>query len=275
VQCSNCGFIYFNPRPTNKFMKKFYEKKYRYFYEGIKNVNEAYIQKRRWGEVAKYRYEKYNKYLSDGMRILDVGCGAGLFLKTIKEEISPSGIFGIEPNECLAKYSQEKLGPIIHNGFYEECNFETPFDLITVFHVLEHLHNLESFFLFLRKNLKENGFVFIETPNVAGSWEGIGMFHIAHLYAFTPRTISNLFRSNGFEIVEVQSIENEIDLSNLHLVAKKTSQPRPYIEPIDLEESKIIQEKCDRIKSTRATRGLRTIGKISCYKFLDLIGFLK
>jgi 2-polyprenyl-3-methyl-5-hydroxy-6-metoxy-1,4-benzoquinol methylase len=265
VECEQCGLVYVNPRPAHKYMALFYERYFRFFYEGHRTVTESYIRKKKWREWAQSRLQRYKRYIFGTSRVLDVGCGAGFFLDYVRQAFPSVIPAGIEPNPMMARFCREELGLEVHQEFLEAYSSDQSFDVITAFHVIEHLFDLQGFCQFLRRHLAPQGVAIVETPNVAGPWEGIGMFHLAHLYTFSPRTIANLFHSHRFEVVEVEPIENELDDSNLYVVARAGQEEKAELLTRDLQESAWVAAKCCKIKSWRTLRVLRNWAKMGYF----------
>lgn len=262
VECQGCGLIYVNPRPTRAFMEDFYTKWFRFFYEGRRKITEQYVADKKWREWDGSRVRRYDAYLSGPRRVLDVGCGAGYFAAQIQTENPGSTVVGIEPDSMMARHCREKLGLEVHQGFFETFTARDRFDVITAFHVIEHVFDLKKFLEFIWDRLRPGGITVVETPDVTGAWDRTGMFHIAHLYTFSPRTIRLLFELNGFETLDVGRLENELDKSNLYLIARKTSKAASVPLVRDLEESARIAAKCNRLGRVRAIRILRNWAKM-------------
>ena len=265
VECQKCGLVYVNPRPTRNYMENFYRKWFRFFYEGRRKIDEEYIRDKKWREWDASRVNRYRAHLSDKESVLDIGCGAGYFAAQVKAENPGSTVVGIEPDSMMVHHCRQQLKLDVHEGFFETFPAKGRFGAITAFHVIEHLFDLNNFFQFLRDHLQDDGVVIIETPNVGGSWGGIGLFHIAHLYTFSPRTITNLFSVHGFEVIQSGPLENDLDNSNLFLIARMKPEAKSVPLIRDLEESALISNKCNSLNNVRAARVIRNWAKMGYF----------
>lgn len=139
-------------------------------------------------------------------KLLDLGSGIGSFVN----EMHTHGwdVTGIEPdsdarNVALNLYDIKLSGNELYDSLPE--NF---FDVITLWHVLEHVHDLHDYVSFLKKRLKEKGLIFIAVPNYTSFEARIYKQYWAaydvprHLYHFTPQSMNNLMNRHGLKIVD-------------------------------------------------------------------------
>lgn len=99
----------------------------------------------------------------DANNLLDVGCGTGDFLQAAYN--SNWHVYGIEPNEKARSIANHKTNNAVSD--IEQLNKfkDNSFDVITLWHVLEHLPNLEMHIYILKRLLKPNGRIVIAVPN--------------------------------------------------------------------------------------------------------------
>jgi 2-polyprenyl-3-methyl-5-hydroxy-6-metoxy-1,4-benzoquinol methylase len=136
--------------------------------------------------------------------ILDVGAGTGAFLNTMKN--AHWNCTGIEPD----KTAREKALKLYNLNLKEAKElFLLPaesFDAITLWHVLEHVHELHEYVEKLKDLLKTNGKLFIAVPNYTSADAKIyGKFWAAydvprHLYHFSPKAIETLLNAHGLQL---------------------------------------------------------------------------
>lgn len=257
VECQDCGFVYTNPRPTENFMNVFYEKYFWFFFQGHYKINEKFFQRQRTREWAALRFARWAPYLTSANSILEIGCGSGLFLDQVRRNFPTIASTGIEPDPKMAKYCRKELALDVHQGFFQSDTSDSRFDVIALFHVIEHLFDFTGLFQFIRKHLTPCGLVIMEAPNVDGGWRTVYMIQFSHLHIFSPRTIENLFIKNGFEALHISTLENELDESNLSVVGRIAKVPAEKLSLRDAEKSARIRAKFQHMSTVRVLRILR------------------
>ncbi len=136
--------------------------------------------------------------------ILDVGCGTGAFLAEMKR--AGWHIDGIEANESARTIAIQQLDVAVQ-GPAKLDTLEKTYDAVTLWHVLEHLHNIPHILEQLYSLLKPGGRLCIAVPNRLSTDARIYGPHWAaydvprHLYHFTPFALEKLFTQYGFRPV--------------------------------------------------------------------------
>lgn len=138
--------------------------------------------------------------------LLDVGSGTGAFVNEMKEH--GWFVMGLEPDEGARAGAKKSYNIELYemNWFYELK--EGSFDAITLWHVLEHVHDLPGYVSRLRNLLKENGKLFIAIPNYTSKDAAIYKQYWAaydvprHLYHFSPRSMHFLMEKHGLKILQ-------------------------------------------------------------------------
>ncbi|MGJ5643024.1 class I SAM-dependent methyltransferase [Formosa sp. S-31] len=104
-----------------------------------------------------------NDFASEEKKLLDVGCGTGDFLVEAKKQ--NWNVWGVEPDTGARSLASEKLGKQIFNVASENTLQSESFDVITLWHVLEHLPDLEEQLKLYNALLKPNGYLVVAVPN--------------------------------------------------------------------------------------------------------------
>lgn len=144
-----------------------------------------------------------------GARLLDVGSGTGEVMLAARERgWRPQGV---EPERTAAEMAQSR-GLEVRVARLEQSGLpERSFDVVSAFHVLEHMPDSRAFLRTMSRWARPGGFVAIEVPNWASvqrrrrreRWEGLRPRE--HLVHFTPRTLRHAFEAVGIEPVMVRS----------------------------------------------------------------------
>jgi 2-polyprenyl-3-methyl-5-hydroxy-6-metoxy-1,4-benzoquinol methylase len=203
VQCNSCGFKFTNPRPEESDLGKYYKSEDYISHSNTKKgfINSAYQTVRKYTLLKKLQL--ISKYYKTG-KILDIGSGTGDFLKTMKN--AKWETIGIEPDEDARKFSIESNGLDIRTEVELSRLEEASFDVISMWHVLEHVPKLNERVEELRRLIKPNGMIIIAVPNcssldakIYGSkWAAYDVPR--HLYHFVPKDIEELFRRHGMKV---------------------------------------------------------------------------
>ena len=137
--------------------------------------------------------------------ILDLGCGTGSFVSEMK--LSGWDVTGLEPDPGARKLAKEmyELDIAGADEFYRLP--AEGFDAITLWHVLEHVHDPEKYIRQLKKILKEKGRIFIAVPNYTSldaaiykeAWAAYDVPR--HLYHFSPRSMDLLMKKHDLKIL--------------------------------------------------------------------------
>ncbi len=155
--------------------------------------------------MALQHYKILQNYLEENHTVLDIGSSSGELLYLLKVKNIPA--LGIEPNECYAQYSQEELSVDVEMGMLSEINISTTFNLITMFHVFEHLENPLQCVHQISSLLADNGYVFIEVPNIVHDGTKFqNKWHKGHLYGYTEKTLNAIMAKVGFAPIFCQPV---------------------------------------------------------------------
>jgi SAM-dependent methyltransferase len=140
-------------------------------------------------------------------RLLEIGCGAGFFLKAAEHD--GWDVCGIELSEAGCAFAVERLGLRVRREQAEQLSFEPEsFDIVAMFDVIEHVLDPRAILAAVHRVLRPGGLVLISTPNLnAFSRTALGVSWAVlspreHLYYFTEATLEQLLERCGFDRVE-------------------------------------------------------------------------
>ena len=204
VRCTNCNFLYTNPIPDESTIGNFYKTSNYISHSNTSNglINKLYKIIRNYTLTKKFKLITLVSNKKVG-RLLDVGCGTGHFLNICRKK--GWGVDGVEPDinaKNLAEIATKKL--ILSS--INEINNEQKYDVITLWHVLEHVHSLNDTIIKLGNVLAKSGVVIIAVPNHESldaliykqNWAAYDVPR--HLYHFSKQTLEILMKKHGFSL---------------------------------------------------------------------------
>ena len=216
IRCLKCNHMQLWPIPTLNDEKKFYDENLQ-----DKNINDVGSIKRARRKMMPdntRRAELVSKIITKRSRILEIGSGHGFFLDIMKK--NGYDITGFEISKEKRKYSKKVTKvPVLDININEKIPTVKPFDIVVLFHTLEHIIDPVILLKNIKKLLKPKGKVLVEVPNCDDFHLGLNKFYKefywerAHIHYFNSKslkTVINLGGFNGIKITGVQrySIEN-------------------------------------------------------------------
>ena len=217
---SETEVLYTLPQPIENLGKYYESENYISHTDGKKSIFERFYQ------IAKSinlnnKLELINK-IANGKKILDYGCGVGDYLEFMQK--NGYDVLGMEPNDSARKIAQSKIGKDkVVSTELEQINEK--FDVITLWHVLEHIPNLNEIIAQLKNHLTENGTLIIAVPNhqsydakyYGEKWAAYDVPR--HLWHFTEDSIRKLFNNFGMKIESVHPMK--LDAFYVSLLSEK------------------------------------------------------
>jgi len=218
VQCRNCGLYFVDPFPV------FDKQEQEAFYSNY-DFNQAYIQAfSDYEEEFKLSLKQKLKVASaftenlipgNKTRLLDIGCGGGLYVKAA-EELGLMG-FGVDIDKGSCQFGRSK-GLKIFEGELSEADFPNEyFDIILIKQVLEHIHSPVDFMTEVHRVMGKGGVSIVDVPNQAGfiprikillniPREEYGFLQLLrHLHAYNKGSLRYLAMKTGFDIKKIMT----------------------------------------------------------------------
>jgi 2-polyprenyl-3-methyl-5-hydroxy-6-metoxy-1,4-benzoquinol methylase len=204
--CADCGFRFTDPRPSQNDIGQFYESEEYISHSNSRTTlhDRLYQIARKW--ALKNKHELIRRHKPDG-KVLDVGCGTGEFLAYLMGR--GYSVHGVEPSEKARRQAIESTG-INVTASLEKLPAQEQFQVITMWHVLEHLPDLRNAFKRLYSLMSDGGLLVIAVPD-RECWDAshFGSKWAAwdvprHLSHFRRKDVHRLLKEHGFEIVETR-----------------------------------------------------------------------
>jgi 2-polyprenyl-3-methyl-5-hydroxy-6-metoxy-1,4-benzoquinol methylase len=204
-QCGSCSLRFTQDVPSETTIGPYYKSP---DYISHTNTSKGLINKL-YQSVRKYTLEQKSKFIAAqtgiiGGKLLDVGCGTGAFLAAMKKE--GWEVLGLEPDEEARELARKLYRLTVFESSQLDQLPAAGFDAITLWHVLEHVHDLHDYMEQLKNLLKPSGKLFIAVPNYQSldaqiyrrDWAAYDVPR--HLYHFTPKAMEVLMKAHGLKI---------------------------------------------------------------------------
>jgi 2-polyprenyl-3-methyl-5-hydroxy-6-metoxy-1,4-benzoquinol methylase len=206
VSCRECGFRFVNPRPDRNEIGIYYQSEEYISHDTARRDLFTKAYKIARNIALRNKLSLVRKY-AKGKRLLDVGCGTGEFLAFCGR--NGFDVKGIEPNEKARNFSKTRLQLETMSSFESFDPLREKFDCITMWHVLEHVHDLDGYLENIRALLAEDGTLIVAVPNSDSTdakhykefWAAWDVPR--HIYHFTRESMQRLAEIAGFEIREI------------------------------------------------------------------------
>ena len=206
--CKECKFVFTNPVPSN--LSKYYETTEYFSHNTSANgvLGKLYSTLRNINIKRKYKLvKKYNKSGS----ILDIGCGTGELLSFFKKNNWKTK--GIEPNISARTFARENYDLEIEQEKALSTYEPKSFDVISMWHVLEHVPDMHERIKRVSELLKDDGTAYIALPNLnspdskkyGNYWSALDVPR--HLYHFTQQTFNKLSSLNNMKIIHAEPMK--------------------------------------------------------------------
>lgn len=235
VECQKCQLLFTNPRPTLEQLPKYYQSEDYVSHTNKSNnlINIVYKAARYF--TIRSKYKLINKYQNKGS-ILDYGCGTGDLLKHFNKNDWKTT--GVEPDPNARKIAIEKNNLEVYES-HKELNKGKTYDVIMLWHVMEHIYDLKKTARKLVRLLSDKGTMIIAVPNHKSldaehykeNWAAYDVPR--HLYHFNQLNIKELFRIMKVKLVKIHPMT--LDAYYVSLLSEKNiSKSNNFLEAIKI-----------------------------------------
>ncbi len=219
VKCSTCTLVFTNPRPSIDNIKSYYDSNaYLSHHRSFTVTGVAYSIAKFF--TLKWKHSIIKKQNSGVGSLLDFGCGTGDFLQKAKSK--GWQISGLEVDRDARQQAENKTKVSVASSL---DNVSGLYDIITLWHVLEHIHNLQETLRVLANHLNSNGKIIIAVPNLNSfdssyyghNWAGLDVPR--HLYHFTPASFKSLAIQS--QLIVTETIPMKLDAYYVSILSEK------------------------------------------------------
>lgn len=222
TKCQQCQFAITSPRPSDDKLGKYYlsEDYISHSNQAKSLIDSLYLAARNYTLAWKRKLILTHSTRATN-KLLDYGCGTGAFVQTTTKDNWQS--FGVEPSSEARQEATRITNVPIYTSLEEASTHS--FDVVTLWHVLEHVPNLDQILQKLKSMLSNNGTMFIAVPNHL-SWDGnhykeywAGYDVPRHLWHFSDQTMKLLVEKNGLQLQQI--IPMKLDSFYISLLSEK------------------------------------------------------
>ena len=221
TKCTSCGFVMTNPRPEDSALHSYYESDayISHSNKSLSLIDKIYKVSR--NHTLKWKHNLIQKHsIQAPESILDFGCGTGGFLEVCKK--AGMNIAGVEPSPT----ARHKAIALTDSEIATDLGqLSDRYDVITLWHVLEHISDLHNTLDKLKGFLRETGTVFIAVPNFQ-CWDAAhykqnwAAYDVPrHLWHFSRKTMEIILTSHNLKITGV--LPMHLDAYYVSLLSEK------------------------------------------------------
>lgn len=233
VRCRQCGLNYLNPRPTLSAMELYYAG-----YEG-------YDAPRKKSSLIKYWLTQYGLWkrcrqlvhLKTTGKVLDIGCGSGHFLAAIRRYTKWAGV-GVDRSPKAIAFARDNLNLDVYVSQVERLEFPAQtFDAVTLWDVLEHLHQPQEVLSEIQRVLKPCGYLILRVPSADSLdarlfgpfWAGLDAPR--HLTLFSSQSLTRFLSQAGFTVRRIWCLSggHASFVLSLRFLLTCKNKPSPFI----------------------------------------------
>lgn len=209
VICQNCKLIFTTPRPSESHIHAYYQSENYISHTNKANNLTNLIYKQVRNITLRQKVALIKRYTT-GKHLLDYGCGTGTFLDYCQSKRYM--VDGFEPNPKASAIASDQLGKQVATNT-AQLQGKATYDVITAWHVIEHVHHLMDTITSLRKLLKPKGVLFIAVPNINSydakhydaNWAAYDVPR--HLYHFNKKSFTHFAKQAKLHIQHIHPMK--------------------------------------------------------------------
>jgi len=195
VRCKSCGFVYLNPIPDPGVLLSVW---------ADHPVTESEISDTLIGS-ARGDVANITRFKPTG-KLLEIGCGYGALLSEAQKAGLEVYGWDVNPRKCEYIRKTHGVDNVFHEPFWEKGIADKTFDAVAMLDVIEHVRDVRGLLARIRTVLKDDGILYLNTPNFSGirarlkgrDWPYL--VALSHIYFFTCESLDKLLRTEGLAV---------------------------------------------------------------------------
>ncbi|NDW17626.1 class I SAM-dependent methyltransferase [Dysgonomonas sp. 216] len=227
LECDKCGFAFTQNFPSEDVIGRYYDAPEYVSHSDTQKgfINTLYHIVRKITLKSKSKLVIKNSGIAKG-EILDIGTGTGYFLNRMKE--CGWTVTGIEKEESAREYAKDKFGMNFHESEHLFNITAESKNAVSMWHVLEHVEQLNETMSAIRRILKPDGTAIIALPNKKSAdancykkyWAAYDVPR--HLWHFSPEDFRTLAEKHGFSVIKMKPMY--FDVFYISLLSEKNKK---------------------------------------------------
>ena len=223
--CEECGHIFTNPFPSLEALNYYYNSEFKDF------ENEFFAETFDNRVPIFERRLELIKALDVGVRLLDVGSAVGIFIEANERAGRAFDITAcdISASACALLSARFPELQVVNADVSTLASEE--YDVVTLWDTFEHVPNPDRVLTAVRRQLRPQGHFIFSTPNTRGfEWEVMWKDHVqllppGHVNLYNTKNISIVLQRNGFEVVDIKTMNPLLDLTYIKDALEKLGEP--------------------------------------------------
>ncbi len=214
--CTGCGLVRQAELPDAESLRIYYAHTYRQDYKGVHTPKPKHVRRAGMAALSRLAFLRQADALRPGARLLDIGAGGGEFVYMANR--AGLSAEGIEPNVGYSEFAQAQYDARIRTMRIDDLE-QASAQIVTMFHVLEHLVDPLAVFGRIHEVLEPQGLLLIEVPNILqADASPHNIWFKAHLYYYSRHTL-HAAASRWFEPLVTH------DTGNLRVLFRRRAEP--------------------------------------------------
>lgn len=204
IRCADCKFMFTQDAPTFQSIGTYYESpRYQPHYEDGGIMGHVYALAR--AMMLRRKANLIHRYVEQAGALLDIGAGRGHFMSQMRRR--GWSVTGCEQSRSARQYASSNFGLSLAGNVMEADFDDGSFDVITLWHSMEHIHDLNGLWQLLSRWLAEEGLLLLALPNAESAdsryygsdWAAWDVPR--HLWHLSPESLSSLACRHNFRVI--------------------------------------------------------------------------